>query len=91
MSKSLTEKINQTLTFIKDFQINNSTLNDTVHEVKSFFNLLLDNVSNSFFTLVNVFKQKLITSNQHAKELILNAKKQAQEQLIAIQKKINDA
>ncbi len=90
-SNSFSQTFNDTLSYINNLQINNSTLNETIHEMASFFKHLLGNVNESFFSLVNILKQKLDNNKQTAKELILNAKKIASEQLKTIQKKLDEA
>lgn len=90
MSKSFQDKLNNTFTYIKEFQINNSTFNETLHIMTSFVSHLMENVNESFFSVVNVLKDKLTASKQHAKELISNAKKQASEQFETLQKKLDE-
>ena len=91
LSKTISQKLNDTMTYIRDFQVvnNNSTFNETIHQVASFVNHLLDNANESFFSLVNVLKQKLDDNKQTAKELILNVKKIASNQLKTIQEKLD--
>lgn len=85
-------KLSQTLNLLEDIRLGNTTLNQTINEMSTYVNNIVDEIDESFFMLVRAFKERLDSqvelARQHALELVLNAKDQAIVELKSLQEQI---
>lgn len=85
-------KLSETLNLLQDIELGNSTLDQTINEMTEYVNNIVDEINESFNMLVTAFKQRLDRQvelvAQHAQDLILEAKRTAQEELTELQSRV---
>lgn len=85
-------KLSETLNLLQDIQLGNSTLDQTINEMTEYVNNIVDEINESFNMLVTAFKQRLDRqvelAAQHAQDLIVEAKRMAQEELTELQSRV---
>lgn len=87
------KKLSQSLTLLEEIRVGNQTLNQTINQMSSYVNDVVDEINDSFYLLMNAFKERLDSTLELARkrslEYILNAKEQTLAELKSLEEKID--